>query len=253
MRPADAFGRVATDTLILVHPAAGIQARLTLGPKTTTNDFRQFAVSVVATAGAMIEPEPEPFRSAWGRGLAVPVRSQADFPEGVQSWCSPTSVTMVLGWWANRWGIPSQPMPVPTVPEIARAVFDPGWPGTGNWAFNVAVLGQTPGLRSAVVRMAGLADLERWLASGRPVVTSVSYALLKGGPKPEAGDGHLVVVRGFTAMGEVLINDPGVRASRVPQTISRMAFRAAWAHSRNTAYVVWPIRAELPEGGEGRW
>ena len=253
MRPADTFGRVATDTLILVRPATGIQARLTLGPKTTTNDLRQFAVSVVATAGATIETEPEPFRSAWGRDLAVPVRSQADFPEGVQSWCSPTSVTMVLGWWANRWGIPSQPMPVPTVPEIARAVYDPGWPGTGNWAFNVAVLGQTPGLRSAVVRMAGLADLERWLASGRPVVTSVSYALLKGGPNPEAGDGHLVVVRGFTATGEVLVNDPGVRASRVQQTISRMAFRAAWAHSRNTAYVVWPIRAELPEGGEGRW
>ena len=248
---SDAQGRVATDTLILTRPATALQARLTLGPKTTTNDFRQFTVSVLASKQTW--PEPDPYRLAWGRQLAVPVRSQADFPEGVQSWCSPTSVTMVVAWWLSVWGIPSQPMPIPSVPETARDVFDPGWPGAGNWAFNVAFLGQTPGLRSAVVRLAGTADLERWIASGWPVVTSVSYTMLKGGLKPEIGDGHLVVVRGFSAEGDVLINDPGVRTSRVSQTIPRAAFRAAWAQSRNTAYVVWPIRAKLPAGGDGRW
>ena len=247
----DGDGRVATDTLILKHPAKGIQARLTLGSRTTTNDFNQFAVSVLATADRW--PETAAFPEAWGRDLAVPIRSQADFPEGVQSWCSPASVTMILGWWSTASRNLAQTPAVPTVPEAARGVFDPGWPGTGNWAFNVAYLGQTPGLRSAVVRLAGMADLERWIASGLPVAASVSYAILKGRPSAESGDGHIVVVRGFSAHGEVLVNDPGVRASRVQRSVGRSAFSAAWAQSRNTAYVVWPEGSQLPAGGDGRW
>ena len=144
-------------------------------------------------------------------------------------------------------------MNVPEIPETARGVFDPGWPGTGNWAFNMAYAGQNPGLRTAVARLAGLADLERWIDAGFPVAASVSYALLKERPVAEPGDGHLVVVRGFTTEGDVLINDPGVRTSRVQRIVKRAAFRAAWRHSHQTAYLVWPANAALPKNGDGRW
>lgn len=243
-----AGGKVLTDTLRLEQAAEGIQVRLTAGPGTTAADFRQFAVSLADTRVAAVELEP--FRPAWGRVLAVPARSQADFPEGVTAWCSPTSVTMLLAWWQERRGRPLTP---PDVRETAAAVFDPGWPGTGNWAFNLAYAGQVPGLRSAVVRLADIPDLERWIDAGLPVAVSVSYALLQERPRSESGDGHLVVVRGFTADGDVAINDPGVRISRVQRQIPRAAFRAAWRHSRNTAYLIWPDDQALPVGGEGRW
>lgn len=241
-------GKVLTDTLRLDQAAEGIQVRLTAGPGTTAADFRQFAVSWADTRAVAVEREP--LRSTWGRVLAVPARSQADFPEGVTAWCSPTSVTMLLAWWQERRGRPLTP---PDVRETVAGVFDPGWPGTGNWAFNMAYAGQVPGLRSAVARLADIPDLERWIDAGLPVAVSVSYALLQERPRPESGDGHLVVVRGFTADGDVWINDPGVRISRVQRQIPRAAFRAAWRHSRNTAYLIWPDDQALPVGGEGRW
>ena len=241
-------GRVLTDTLRLHQPATGIQVRLTPGPRTTKADVFQVAVSLLDTRATWVEPEP--WRAAWGKALAVPLHSQADFPEGINAWCSPTSVTMLLAWWQTQQALPLAPV---TVPETARGVYDPGWPGTGNWAFNTAYIGQTPGLRSAVARLAGLADLERWLAAGLPVATSVSYALLKERPEVEPGDGHLVVVRGFTDTGDVLINDPGVRLSRGQRTVPRAAFQKAWQSSRYTAYLVWSATTSPPTGGDARW
>lgn len=241
-------GKVLTDTLRLELPAEGIQIRVTPGKGTFANDLQLIGVTLLDSQGKW--PEPKAFTNAWGRELDVPIRSQADYPEGVNAWCSPTSVAMLLAWWSGQRGIPGAPI---AVPEIAAGVFDPGWPGTGNWAFNMAFAGQIPGLRGTVARLAGISDLEHWIDAGLPVAASVSYALLKERPTPEPGDGHLVVVRGFTSTGDVLVNDPGVRMSRVKRIVPRAAFRAAWQHSRNTAYLVWPADQSPPEGGDGRW
>jgi len=246
--PADPEGRVLTDTLRLTEVAGAVQARLTAGAGATAAACRHFAVTLIDRRKRW--PEPEPFRPAWGAAIPVPVRSQADFPAGVNSWCSPTSVTMLLAWWSESRHLLTA---VPSVPEVAAGVFDPGWPGTGNWAFNMAFAGQTDGLHSMVARLAGVADLERWVAHGCPVAVSVSYALLKGRPAAERGDGHLVVVRGFSATGDVLINDPGVPSSRVQKTIPRTAFVAAWMQSQRTAYLVWPADLPPPSGGAGCW
>ena len=241
-------GKVLTDTLRVEQPAEGVQVRLTGRAATRATDFRLFTVSL--TDSRADGTELEAFRPAWGRSLAVPAFSQADYPEGINSWCSPTSVTMLMAWWLGQAG---QVDATPGVRETAHGVFDPGWPGTGNWAFNMAYVGQFPGLRSAVARLADLPDLERWIHAGFPVAASVSYGLLKGGSAAQPGDGHLVVVRGFTAEGNVLVHDPGVRLSRVAREIPRDDFRAAWRHSRNTTYLVWPEDRSLPEGGDGRW
>ncbi|MFM8358046.1 MAG: C39 family peptidase, partial [Verrucomicrobiota bacterium] len=215
---ADAVAEVDTDILRLRQPrSAGVRLRLTLaeGP-----DPREAVRLVAAAFRDRRAPWPvlEPVRAAWGRALDVPVFSQADYPEGVSVWCSPTSSTMLLGWWAERLRRPDLRV---DVRDVVRGVHDPGWPGTGNWPFNTAFLGQPDGLRACVARLGGIPDLEHWILHGCPVACSVSYALLRGAPEPRPGDGHLVVVRGFSAGGDVWVNDPGVRRDRVRRTVPR--------------------------------
>lgn len=246
----DAVAEVDTDILRLKQPAdSGVILRLTLdGTNASAGSLRLLAACFVD--GRAPWPGLAARREAWGRGLEVPVFSQADYPEGVQSWCSPTSGTMLLGWWAERLGRPDLRV---DVRDVVRGVHDPAWPGTGNWPFNTAYLGQSDGLRACVARLAGIPDLEGWILHGCPVACSVSYALLKGGPAALPGDGHLVVVRGFTAEGDVLVNDPGVRRDRVRRVVPRADFDRAWARSRRTAYLVWSEAGGMPPGGEGRW
>ncbi len=245
----DSLAHVDTDTLVADVPATGIEIEVVV----TTASLRlpaDLRMGVSLLGKGSTEPVPAPFTNAWGRQISLPIRSQADFPEGIHSWCSPTSVSMVLSGWGDRL---SRPDLLQDVPQVARGVHDPGWPGTGNWSFNVAYAGQHSGVSACVVRLAGMADLERWIAAGFPVTTSVSYAQLKGAEKPRVGDGHLVIVSGFTASGDVRVHDPGVRRERVVRTFPRADFSRAWDHSSRTAYLIWPSRQELPAGGDGRW
>jgi len=235
------WGEVQTDVLSLRDKADAVQVRLEVrGPP---EGLHRLALAF-SGGGASVGVQ-EPFTAAWGQDLSVPVRSQAEFPEGVSRWCSPTSTSMLIAHWGEQRGRADW---MPTVPETARAVFDPGWDGTGNWPFNMAFAGAHRGLNGVVARWDGLADLERWIAAGLPAAASVSYAMLKGRPSAESGDGHLVVVRGFTASGDVRVNDPGVRRDRVVREFSRKDFDRAWAHSGRTVYLVWPDGYPVPEG-----
>src|SRR5207253_10517540 len=62
-------------------------------------------------------PVLPPNRTAWGKSIAVPERSQLDFPEGEQSWCSPASTSMMLAYWANKSNRPDLNQ---AVPEVAK-------------------------------------------------------------------------------------------------------------------------------------
>lgn len=247
----DAWGHVDTDTLVAHAPAGSLRLAVRVrrpdGAAVEPTGIR-IGVSLLAADGRI--PEPASLPAAWGRQLAVPVHSQADFPEGVQNWCSPTSLTMLLAWWRGH-GVPG--IAGPGVRQTAAGVDDPGWPGTGNWPFNTAFAGQQPGLSACVARLAGIGDLEAWIADGKPVAASVSYSRLKGAAEASPGDGHLVVVTGFTPTGDVRVNDPGVRRSRVAAVVPRADFARAWAHSRRTVYLVWPTALGRPAGGDGRW
>lgn len=87
------------------------------------------------------------------------------------------AVAMVLAYWADELGRSEFRR---DVPEIAAAVFDPNWPGTGNWPFNTAFAGQFPGMRAFVTCMADIAQLEAWVAAGVPPVASVSSDVMNG-------------------------------------------------------------------------
>lgn len=231
----DSDGEVRTDTVVLRNPSTHLQLRLrSRTPKEFREGFRFLGVSLLNTA---IHGTATPSRNETSEPvtLDVPIRSQADYPEGVSQWCSPTSLTMVLAYYAKRLQRESLSM---EVRDVAHAVYDPGWPGTGNWAFNMAFAGAQPGLRAVVLRMPELATLEAWLSRGVPVIASVSYAQLNGREIADRSDGHLVVVVGFDRRGDVLVNDPGVRMERVRRTITRADFQRAWGYSRNTTYVV---------------
>lgn len=240
-RIEDADGEVDTDTVRLTEAATAARVRVTA--KGSRDSLKLVALAFSNGRTAVTNRSPE--RQAWGRSTAVPVRSQADFPEGVNQWCSPTCTSMLLEFWSRELGRPELNV---TVPATAQAVFDPGWGGTGNWPFNTAFAGSFPGMSACVSRCNDLSDLERWVGAGLPAAASVSYALLKGADQSRKGDGHLVVVRGFTADGDVLINDPGVRHSRVQRTVARAHFERAWLHSRRTVYLVWPSERATPAG-----
>jgi hypothetical protein len=245
----DEDGEVQTDTLVLKRLAFDFQLRLTLRGDAGRGEGVEFLAVSLLDPSINAPPLP-PNRKAWGRTLRVPVKSQADFPEGVQNWCSPTSTAMILGYWAKQLKTPSLDW---YVPEVARMVHDPEWPGTGNWPFNTAFAGMQPGLQACVARFTDVSEIEDWIARGFPVAASVSYAQLLGRPKPAPGDGHLVVVVGFTKSGDVVLNDPGVRRERVRRVIPRNNFIAAWARSHRTIYLVWPERAQLPPNSRGHW
>lgn len=242
----DADGDVQTDTLVLARPARHCQLRVTLAGAAAKvpRPLKFLGLSVL---DRHTEPaELPPNRAAWGRTLNVPARSQLAYAEG-KAWCSPTSTSMVLAYWAGRLKRPDLDH---AVPEVARAVHDPNWPGTGNWPFNTAFAGAQRGLRAYVTRLSDVSELEDWIAAGLPVVVSVDYTLLKGERGPASG--HLVVCVGFTEQGDPVVNDPGTR-HEVRRVFPRANLGAAWRHSQRTVYLIYPETARVPRDRFGHW
>jgi hypothetical protein len=244
----DAHGEVQTDVWVLHLPARSAQLRVTClgGPGGAVPRLKFLGLSL---RDNRVAPAPlPPNRAAWGRDLAVPERTQVIYPEGVSAWCSPTSLAMLLAFWGNHL---NRPELVLEVPAVARAVHDPEWPGTGNWSFNAAFAGSFPGLRACVTRLSDVAELEDWIAAGVPVAVSVSYNLLRGRPR-DRSDGHLVVVRGFTAEGDVVVNDPGTGRD-IRRVFPRENLARAWAVSGRTVYLVHPENHPRPVDRFGHW
>jgi len=250
----DSSGSVDTDTLVLPTLGQAVRLRVRFSdPAQTPAVLKRMDLALWSPASgpeeAIPAAPPTSATQAIPTILEVPQKSQADYPEGVTQWCSPTSLAMLMAYWGRQTAHAEWDLDVRIV---AAGVHDPGWPGTGNWSFNAAYAGSKPGLQAAAVRLNGIADLEALLNSGIPVAASVSYAVLKGGPKPENGDGHLVVVCGLSG-STVSVNDPGVRLSRVRREFPRAVFQAAWAASHQTVYVVWPEGRALPVSPLGTW
>jgi hypothetical protein len=240
----DQGGAMQTDTLVLKEPAAHACLQLTLGGGATTNQIRFIGLSFLGPcADTTILP---PNRSVWGRILEVPERSQMDYEHGDQI-CSPTTVSMLLAYWATRLNRAELEV---DVPQVCAAVHDPGWRGWGNWSFNMAYAGSFPGMRAYVTRLGDLAEVEAWIAAGIPIGLSVCYNKLRG--KSEEPSGHLIICVGFTPEGEVVVNDGGTRRN-IRKTFSREAVQRAWANSKNTVYLVYPEGAALPEDPHQHW
>lgn len=251
----DDDGRVLTDTLRLRAPGSAYQLALTL----YTDDWAQSPAIDLAAALASRPSESArdlaADRSTWGTVLDVPERSQMIYPNGGPVWCSPTSTSMVMAYWADRLGIPSLARPVP---EVAAAVYDPVYRGNGNWSFNTAYAARD-GLTAYVSRMSSVAQLERWIAAGVPVVASLAW---DPGDLPNASvpstNGHLLVVVGITSSGQAVVNDPAADprlGQSVRRVYDRARFEALWLkHSGGTVYLIHPSTQAPPAAdAHGAW
>ena len=230
----DADGDVSTDTLILSKPAHAVQVRLVLD-----GDVTPTFLSLSLTDSRLPRTERPPNKAAWGRVIDVPERSQLSYPGGGHSWCSPTSLSMVMTYWAHQC---HQPDWAVDVPEAVKGTYDVAWEGTGNWPFNTAYAGSFPGLRGYVTRFADLRELEDWIAAGIPVILSVGYNAEVGGDTP-GNNGHILVCVGFTPAGDPVINDPWTRFDKgehVRRVFRRANLEKMWAHSQNAVYCVYP-------------
>ncbi len=198
--------------------------------------------------------------------LHVPAFSQmthrGHFPEygGGASWCSPASLAMVLAFWgagpvADDLAWVGEGHENPQVDHAARGTYDAAYDGCGNWSFGAAYAAAF-GLDAVVTRLPSLREAELLLAAGIPLVTSIvaGPGELPGFSLPEGTAGHLVVLRGITASGDVIVNDPAAPCDEeVPRTYPRCAFEHAWlGGSDGTTTIVTPPDRPLP-AGVGAW
>jgi len=82
-----------------------------------------------------------------------------------------------------------------------------------------------------VLQLGSLNDAERYIAAGIPLVASISHApgALPGFLNNAGTNGHLLVIIGFTAAGDVVANDPAATSdATVRRVYGREAFERAW-------------------------
>jgi hypothetical protein len=243
----DADGGVKTDTWSVNEPGADVQLRVTWSQAKPGLKF--LGLSFLDNRA---QPEPlPPNRAAWGVIVATPERSQHGYPNE-EGWCSPTSLSMVLARWSDVLGRPELTV---DVPQVAAAIFDSSFGGTGNWPFNTAFAGSFDGMRAYVTRFSDISELEDWIVTGIPVIISAPWHLLQPG-RTDTGSGHLVVCIGFTEDGDVVINDPATnlrKGQHVRHIYTRQNVINAWRQSRNTVYLVYPESARIPADRFGHW
>ncbi len=258
---ADAVAQVATDT---VEARSGVslrgwQVRVRLAQAPRGKSPRLASVGAVASSAGAVPPTSAPISTA-PVSLPVPGYSQMthrgqnpEYGGGGEAWCSPTSLSMVLGYYgrlpgpasyawvkkryADRW-----------VNQVARLTYDYRYRGTGNWPFNTATAG-TRLPEAFVTRLASLRAAEPLIRAGIPVIVSIRFSRgqLSGAPISSTA-GHLVVLSGFDARGNPVVHDPAAASNAtVRRTYDRAQFERAWlGGSSGTAYVLRDAAHPLP-------
>ena len=188
---------------------------------------------------------------AAGTVLDVPTFSQmthsGHYPQwggGGEAWCSPTSTAMVLAYYGLQPG-PFADITAghadPQVDHTARLVYDHAYDGTGNWAFNTAYASTLTAGDAYVTRLPDLRAAEDFIVAGVPLVASIAFGRnqLTGAPI-SASNGHLLVIVGFEADGDVVVNDPaGAGNSAVRRVYDRDEFEDIWINaSGGVVYVI---------------
>jgi hypothetical protein len=245
----DADGFVSIDTFFAKdHPAVAYRLKATLfrraGSTATPTLTRLNAVAMNLSNQKMTFPSKRTITNEVD--LHLPTYSQeihhGDFPQydnGGEAWCSPTSTSMVV----RYWGLAYQPMPTeyqwvtdvlgplhpdPWVDYTARAVYDYHYNGAGNWPFNAAYAASR-GLVADVTALHNLGEAEPYINAGVPLVASVAWESnkLDGGIK--STNGHLMVIGGFTANGNVIAYDPASDTDALVRHVyDREQFERAW-------------------------
>jgi peptidase C39-like protein len=268
----DKDGSIAIDTFYPKKAMSSYQLRLTLYRAVgSTATPRVTRIGAVVSDPVTIKPyAPSTTTMTQTVELPVPRYSQEihkgeypQFDNGGEAWCSPTSTSMVLAYW-GRGPSPADYAYVygdypsvtdPWVDYAARYVFDYHYNGAGNWPFNAAYAAHF-GLESEVTQLHSLAEAEQFIKNGIPLVTSIAFNSGKlDGFFFKSTNGHLMVIVGFTAEGDPIVNDPASPDdASVRHVYDRAQFEDAWmTASGGIVYVIHPGSVPLPPSPGGNW
>lgn len=246
---SNADGRVEIDYFGSQKLFDRIQYRVRLcgRPDRPGPHLRRFAMAVSNTRGdealyRRVHREPSlPPKTRWARRLPVPYRSQEIEDESIRgSVCSPTCVAMVMEY---------RGVARPTR-RMCDIIWDPEYRIYGNWAR--AVQGAfVEGVPGYVRRFGSLDEVKALTADGQPVIASIRVpkGALTGAPYA-ASAGHLIVITGFDANGDVHVNDPAARPPASGQlTYKADEIRTVWLDKGGVGYVLLPPEQPRPMGG----
>ena len=244
---SDTVARVSIDTLLVISKKGAasawqVKTRLFSVDGVATPTLRASAVTL-STSPETRPTVPAGNPARWNNVLAVPQCSQMVYPDGGEVWCSPTSTAMVLKYWRGDTSACE-----PAVRSAVSGVYDWFYGGHGNWPFNTAYAANQ-GFQAHVARFTSFAQLEPWLSAGVPAILSVAWGKgeLTGASIPSTA-GHLLVLVGFDAAGNAVVNDPaGASDSAVRRTYLRSEFEPLWlSRSGGTAYLIYPAGWTVP-------
>ena len=280
----DDLGRTAYDTW-LTSGVSAWQVRLTLlrrkgsTARPTVDAIGAMASRLPNVSSVSTSTPGAGTQAALGRTLPVPSYSQMvhrgvypQYDGGGEAWCSPTSTTMVLDYYdalpgPKRYSWVKRDYPDRVVAHVARMTYDAGFGGTGNWSFNTSYAAARTGAGEGgafVTRLRSLAQAERFIAAGIPLIASITFSSgqLSGAPISST-NGHLLVIVGFQADGDVVVNDPAASSrAGVRRVYDRGQFEDVWLKrypsgtsmrgSGGLVYVIHDDARPLPARGNDR-
>ncbi|MFB7541836.1 C39 family peptidase [Streptomyces zaomyceticus] len=202
----------------------------------------------------------------WGKVLDVPCRSQElhtghspQWDGGGEAWSAPTCTAMLVEYFGHGPGDGETAWidPADTAPQVdftARAVYDYAYKGCGNWAFNAAYPARY-GFGGMVTRLRSLSELERFICAGIPVATAQNFRLGELAGAGYSPAGSIKIVCGFTADGDVVVNDPlSATDEEVRRVYPRGEFERVWLSASGgggVVYFVHPLDLPLPANVPG--
>ena len=227
------FGAVDIDTLKLRKKASAFRYRLTVTPDGGKPPAIRLAAASYTDSGAAYFPAEAAAKPAGFKAvkLALPgfsqMMQQVNYAGDI---CSPVSLAMSMS------GLGLQADPLVT----AGAVLDSSQNIYGNWFFNTAYAG-TRGLYAFLARLNSLEEARAFIQAGAPVIASVTFGAdeLKNSPLKKT-KGHLLVIAGFTAKGDVIAHDPAAPDEKtVERVYDRAQFASAWLKNKyGTSYIL---------------
>lgn len=231
-------GKVEVDVLVLKKPADAFEIRATLTSFDPTGQSSPVLRKLTAVYSRPVRNEAERVALVgstsvpdnWARDLGLKFRPQGvEAPSIKGEICSPTSTSMVMA----HFGVdrPTQ--------ENALAIYDVEYDLFGNWNRAVARAGEL-GLEAWLERFSSMDEVKARIAAGQPVIASIRFP---SGTFPsnvmDSTDGHLIVIRGFTPEGDVIVNDPASkdRGDGVVYKADELA-RAWFQNAGGVAYLI---------------
>ena len=250
----DNDGYVAVDTFVSTNKKETtnkfqLKLRLFSVDGTTSPTVRNASTAYSTSAPKKVSTVSAGNPDNWNTLLNVPKCSQMVYLDGGEVWCSPTSTSMVLGFWMHDTGACE-----PRVRAAVAGVYDWIYDGHGNWPFNTAYAATKTAANGAalegyVVRLNSLDKAEEFVKAGVPVVMSIAWGKgdITGSTIPST-NGHLLVLVGFDGHGNPIINDPAASTDAgVQVTYLRSEFEPLWLQSSGgTVYLIYPAGYSVP-------